>query len=276
MNGLATIDPASPLALVGAGKMGGALLSGWLERGLDPQAVVVIDPAPPEDSAAMLSLAGIVPRAAVPEGVTAKVVVVAVKPQIMGKVLPGLRPLLGPETVVLSIAAGTTLTSLEAGLGAAAIVRSIPNTPAQIGRGITGAVANPRVDAAAKTLVTGLLEAVGAVVWVDRESDIDAVTAVSGSGPAYVFLLAECLAEAAAALGLPAELAGRLARATVEGAGELLYRSELSPAELRRNVTSPNGTTAAALSVLMAEDGLGPLMTRAVAAARKRSEELSA
>ena len=276
MNGLATIDPASPLALVGAGKMGGALLSGWLERGLDPQAVVVIDPAPPEDSAAMLSLAGIVPRAAVPEGVTAKVVVVAVKPQIMGKVLPGLRPLLGPETVVLSIAAGTTLASLEAGLGAVAIVRSIPNTPAQIGRGITGAVANPRVDAAAKTLVTGLLEAVGAVVWVDRESDIDAVTAVSGSGPAYVFLLAECLAEAAAALGLPADLAGRLARATVEGAGELLYRSELSPAELRQNVTSPNGTTAAALSVLMAEDGLGPLMTRAVAAARKRSEELSA
>jgi len=275
MNGLATIDPSAPLVLVGAGKMGGALLSGWLERGLDPTAVVVIDPAPPEDSIAMLSLAGIVPRAAVPEGVAAKVVVVAVKPQIIGKVLPGLRPLLGPGTIVLSIAAGTTLASLEAGLGPVAIVRSIPNTPAQIGRGITGAVANSLVDAAAQALVTGLLEAVGAVVWVDREADIDAVTAVSGSGPAYVFLLAECLAEAAAALGLPAELAARLARATVEGAGELLHRSELSPAELRKNVTSPNGTTAAALSVLMAEDGLGPLMRRAVAAARKRSEELS-
>ncbi|HMN84545.1 MAG TPA: pyrroline-5-carboxylate reductase [Bauldia sp.] len=269
-------SPAAPLALVGAGKMGGAMLSGWLERGLDPAAVVVVDPAPPEDSAAMLSLAGIVPRETVPEGVLARVIVVAVKPQIMGKVLPGLRPLVGPATVALSIAAGTTLASLEAGLGPIPIVRSIPNTPAQIGRGITGAFANTLVDHAARALVTDLLEAVGAVAWLDRESDIDAVTAVSGSGPAYVFHLAECLAEAAVSLGLSPELADRLARATVEGAGELLYRSELAPAELRRNVTSPNGTTAAALAVLTGEGGLAPLMTRAVAAARKRSEELSA
>ena len=276
MNGLERISPSSPLVLVGAGKMGGALLSGWLERGLDPNAALVIDPSPPPDSAAMLSLAGIVPHASVPAGMTARVLVVAVKPQIMSAVLPGLRPLVGTGTVALSIAAGTTLASLEAGLGPVPIVRSIPNTPAQIGRGITGAVANGRVDDAARALVGDLLAAVGAVAWLDREADIDVVTAVSGSGPAYVFLFAECLAEAARSLGLPAELSERLARATVEGAGELLYRSELSPAELRQNVTSPNGTTAAALSVLMAEDGLAGLMKRAVAAARKRSEELSA
>ncbi|KAB2870396.1 MAG: pyrroline-5-carboxylate reductase [Bauldia sp.] len=276
MNGLERISPSSPLVLVGAGKMGGALLSGWLERGLDPNAALVIDPSPPPDSAAMLSLAGIVPHASVPAGMTARVLVVAVKPQIMSAVLPGLRPLVGTGTVALSIAAGTTLASLEAGLGPVPIVRSIPNTPAQIGRGITGAVANGRVDDAARALVGDLLDAVGAVAWLDREADIDVVTAVSGSGPAYVFLFAECLAEAARSLGLPAELSERLARATVEGAGELLYRSELSPAELRQNVTSPNGTTAAALSVLMAEDGLAGLMKRAVAAARKRSEELSA
>lgn len=276
MNGLERISPSSPLVLVGAGKMGGALLSGWLERGLDPNAALVIDPSPPPDSAAMLSLAGIVPHASVPAGMTARVLVVAVKPQIMSAVLPGLRPLVGTGTVALSIAAGTTLASLEAGLGPVPIVRSIPNTPAQIGRGITGAVANGRVDDAARALVGDLLDAVGAAAWLDREADIDVVTAVSGSGPAYVFLFAECLAEAARSLGLPAELSERLARATVEGAGELLYRSELSPAELRQNVTSPNGTTAAALSVLMAEDGLAGLMKRAVAAARKRSEELSA
>jgi pyrroline-5-carboxylate reductase len=189
--------------------------------------------------------------------------------------LPGLRPLIGKDTVALSIAAGTTLASLEAGLGKIGIVRSIPNTPAQVGRGITAAVANPRVTAGARALVTVLLEAVGEVVWVADEALIDAVTAVSGSGPAYVFLLAECLAEAAVALGLAPDVAAKLARATVTGAGELLHRSELSPAELRKNVTSPNGTTAAALAILMGEDGLAPLMTRAVAAARKRSEELS-
>jgi pyrroline-5-carboxylate reductase len=164
---------------------------------------------------------------------------------------------------------------LEAGLGPTAIVRAMPNTPAQIGRGITAAVANPRVTPAAKALVTALLEAVGEVVWVEDEALIDAVTAVSGSGPAYVFLLAECLAEAGVEAGLPPEIAARLARATVAGAGELLNRSELPHYQLRRNVTSPGGTTAAALEVLMGEDGLGPLMRRAVVAATKRSRELS-
>jgi pyrroline-5-carboxylate reductase len=267
-------SPSQPLALVGAGKMGGALLAGWLERGLDPKSVVVVDPSPPLDSAAMLVEAGIA-CAALPPNVVARVIVVAVKPQIIAGVLPDLRRMIGPGTVVLSIAAGATLAGLEAGLGQGAIVRSIPNTPAQVGRGATAAIANPRVDASGKALVTTLLEAVGVVAWVDDEALIDAATAVSGSGPAYVFLLAECLTEAAMAEGLPPELAALLARATVTGAGELLRRSELAPAELRRNVTSPNGTTAAALAILMSQDGLAPLMRKAVAAARRRSQELS-
>jgi len=267
-------SPSQPLALVGAGKMGGALVAGWLERGLDPLAVVVVDPSPPPDSAAILAKAGIA-SAPAPPNVVARVIVVAVKPQIIGGVLPDLRRMIGPATVVLSIAAGATLANLEAGLGPAAIVRSIPNTPAQVGRGATAAIANLRVDAAGKALVTALLEAVGVVAWVDDEALIDVATAVSGSGPAYVFLLAECLAEAAAAEGLPPELAARLARATVSGAGELLQQSRLSPAELRKNVTSPNGTTAAALAILMSASGLAPLMRQAVAAARQRSRELS-
>ena len=261
-------SPSQPLALVGAGKMGGALVAGWLERGLDPLAVVVVDPSPPPDSAAILAKAGIA-SAPAPPNIVARVIVVAVKPQIIGGVLPDLRRMIGPATVVLSIAAGATLANLEAGLGPAAIVRSIPNTPAQVGRGATAAIANLRVDAAGKALVTALLEAVGVVAWVDDEALIDVATAVSGSGPAYVFLLAECLE------GLPPELAARLARATVSGAGELLQQSRLSPAELRKNVTSPNGTTAAALAILMSDSGLAPLMRQAVAAARQRSRELS-
>jgi pyrroline-5-carboxylate reductase len=274
-NSLSSFSAASPLVLVGAGKMGGALLSGWLDRGLNPQAVVVADPSPPADTGEILKRAGIVAQAAPPAGVTARVIVVAVKPQIIASVLPALRAMFGPQTVALSIAAGATLANLEAGLGPVAIVRSIPNTPAMVGRGITGAIANPRVDPAQRALVEALLKAAGEVAWVDREGLIDAVTAVSGSGPAYVFLLAEVLAQAAEATGLPPDLAARLARATVTGAGELLYRSDLPPEQLRKNVTSPNGTTAAALAVLMGEGGFGPLMVRAVAAARKRSEELS-
>ena len=268
-------SPKSPLVLVGAGKMGAALLKGWLDGGLDPKAVVVVDPAPPADSAAVLAAGGIHPRPSAPDDVKAQVIVVAVKPQIIASVLPALRPLVGPGTVTLSIAAGTTLASLAAGIGESAIVRSIPNTPAQVGRGITAAVANGRVSGPGRALVDELLASVGEVVWVDDEDLINAVTAVSGSGPAYVFLLAECLAEAGVAAGLDAESAARLARATITGAGELLYRSDLPPDVLRKNVTSPKGTTEAALKVLMAEHGLSRLMTEAVAAAQKRSRELS-
>jgi pyrroline-5-carboxylate reductase len=271
---LSSLSPAAPLVLVGVGKMGGALLSGWLASGLDPKAVVAIDPAPPADTAAMLAAAGIAPRADVP-ALTARVVVVAVKPQMMAVVLPGLRPLIEPRTIVLSIAAGKTIASFTDVFGEVAVVRAMPNTPAQVGRGITAAVANPRATEDDRALVTTLLQAVGEVAWLDDEALIDAVTAISGSGPAYVFHFVECLAEAGERLGLSPELAARFARATVEGAGQLLHRSDLSPAELRKNVTSPGGTTAAALAVLAAEDGLAPLIAKAAAAAKRRSEELS-
>lgn len=271
----AVFSPKSPLALVGAGKMGSALMAGWLDQGLDPGAALVFDPAPPPGAHELLNGAGVAVAERPSQGQTAAAIVIAVKPQIINDVLPTLRPLLGRETVCLSIAAGPTLANLEAGLGPSSIVRSMPNTPAQVGRGITAAVANSRVQPAQKALVTELLEAVGEVVWVDDEAHIDAVTAVSGSGPAYVFLLAECLAEAGIDAGLPPEVADQLARATVVGAGELLRRSELPHHQLRKNVTSPGGTTAAALDILMSEEGMGMLMARAVAAAKKRSQDLS-
>lgn len=255
--------------------MGGALLAGWLEGGLDPRAVIVVDPAPPDDSRAFLERAGVTVDEKLRSGTSALAIVVAVKPQMMAAVLPTLRPLVGSGTIAVSIAAGTTLANLESGLGPMAAVRSMPNTPAQVGRGITAAVANGRVGVDGKGLVTSLLEAVGDVVWLDDEALIDAVTAVSGSGPAYVFLLAECLAEAGVEAGLPPDIAAQLARATVAGSGELLRRSDLPAGQLRKNVTSPGGTTAAALEILMGEGGLAPLLKRAVAAARKRSEELS-
>ena len=264
-----------PLVLVGAGKMGGALLRGWLDRGLDPKAVVVVDPSPPADSAAYLASVKIRPVAAVPAGLSAKVVLVAVKPQVIGDVLPGLRSLIGRGTTVLSIAAGATLRNLKKGLGDAAIVRSIPNTPAQVGRGVTAAIANEKVGRAARKLIDELLSAVGDVVWVEKEALIDSATAVSGSGPAYVFHVVEALAAAGVAAGLEPEAAMRLARGTVVGAGELLHRSDLPAEVLRRNVTSPHGTTEAALKVLMGRGGLTPLMKKAVAAARKRSRELA-
>jgi len=203
-------------------------------------------------------------------------IVLAVKPQIAAEVAPQLAPLVKPKTVVISIMAGKTIAFLERALPAfAAIVRAMPNLPASIGRGITVAVANKRVDGIARTLADDLLAAVGSVEWIDDERLLDAVTAVSGSGPAYVFLLAESLAKAGAAAGLPANLAARLAQATVAGAGELMHRSDLDAAKLRENVTSAGGTTAAALEVLMAADGLDPLLKKAIAAAARRSRELA-
>jgi pyrroline-5-carboxylate reductase len=202
-------------------------------------------------------------------------VVVAVKPQVAPEVMPALAPFVGAATVVVSIMAGRTLKFLADVLPGAALVRAMPNTPAAIGRGITVAVGNARVSDAQRALVDALLSAVGAVEWVADEALMDAVTALSGSGPAYVFLLAETMAQAGAAVGLPPALAATLARATVAGAGELLHRSPLDAATLRQNVTSPGGTTAAALDVLMAKEGLAPLMRRAIAAATARSRELA-
>ena len=272
------LEIGGALILIGAGKMGSALLAGWLERGLDPKTIFVQDPGPSDE---LISLqrrkhfdvgaeASSLPSAPA-------VMVLAVKPQIMDDVLPFLAPLVARSTVTLSIAAGRTLASMERHLGGgAAIVRAMPNTPASIGRGITVACANANVTPAQKTKCDELLQAAGGVAWTKEEATLDPVTAVSGSGPAYVFLLAECLEEAGVQAGLDRRLARRLARETVSGAGELLRRSEMPAAELRKNVTSPGGTTAAALEVLMGgEDGLKQLLIRAVNAATERSRELS-
>lgn len=261
-----------PVALVGAGKMGGAMLEGWLSLGLDPNAAIVIEPAP---SAEVAALAGRGLALNPARHARVQVVVLAVKPQVAGEVVPSVAAMVGSETVVVSIMAGKTLGFLEGALPGAAIVRAMPNTPAAVGRGITVAVPNTRVNAAQRRLAHDLLAATGAVEWVADEALMDAVTAVSGSGPAYVFYLAEALTKAGIAAGLPAALAATLARATVAGSGELLHRSPYDPGTLRQNVTSPGGTTAAALEVLMAPDGLESLMTRAVAAATKRSRELA-
>lgn len=267
-------DFSGLLVLVGAGKMGGALLEGWLRFGLDPKRVVVLEPQPAPQIA---SLANDGVRLNPDPRTLADVsaLVVAIKPQIAAEALPPLKSMIGASTVAVSIMAGRTLDSIAGALNTpCALVRAMPNTPAAIGRGITVAV--PRgADAAQRNLADRLLAATGSVEWTDDEALMDAVTAVSGSGPAYVFLLAEALAEAGVASGLPPLLAAKLARETVAGSGELLHRSALDAAALRQNVTSPGGTTAAALEVLMGKDGLVALMTKAVAAATKRSRELA-
>lgn len=268
------LDDIGLLALVGAGKMGGAMLEGWLALGLDPRNVVVVEPQPSDDLAA-LAMKGIALNPLPGAVSNIATVILAVKPQVAADVLPRVAAMTGAGTLVVSIMAGKTLAFLQSFLPNAAIVRAMPNTPAAIGRGITVAVPNAKVTSAEKERATRLLAASGAVEWIADEDLMDAVTAVSGSGPAYVFLLAETLAKAGVAAGLPAPLAAKLARETVAGSGELLHRSPLDPATLRRNVTSPAGTTAAALSVLMAADGFEPLMRAAVAEATRRSKELA-
>jgi pyrroline-5-carboxylate reductase len=271
-----TFTVQGPLLLAGAGKMGGAILSGLLARGLDARSVIVQDPDPAKAVADLLADNGIdvlpfIDELTQPPGV----ILLAVKPQLMDEVLPPLAKLAGPQTLLLSIAAGRRIASFEKYLPGGAVVRAMPNTPASIGRGITAAVANRYVTPVQRALADDLLSAVGKVVWVDDEALLDAITAVSGSGPAYVFLLAECLAEAGRAAGLDARLAEELARATVSGSAALLEASDLSAAELRKNVTSPGGTTAAALEILGGEDGMQKLMTAAVAAATKRGRDLA-
>lgn len=255
--------------------MGGALLAGWLAKGAHGP-FVAVEP----NQAAVAGFAGrpgvtLVARPEqIPDGFAPDVVLVALKPQTIDANLPAYRRF--ARALFVSIAAGKTLGAFARLLGAdTAVVRTIPNTPAQLGRGITVACANAHVTPAQRARAQQLLEAVGEVGWVEDESLIDAATAVSGSGPAYVFLLAECLAAAGAAQGLPPTLAARLARATVAGSGELLHQSSEPPEALRAAVTSPAGTTAAALAILMADDGLRALMTRAVDAATKRSQELA-
>ncbi len=263
------------LVLLGCGKMGSAMLAGWLAGGLRGESVHVIDPQP-SDWVQGLAREGLHLNGALPS--SPAIAVVAVKPQTMGDALPRLQALGGAETVFLSIAAGTPIAAFERALGETTpIIRAMPNTPAAVGHGITALVGNARVDETALQLAETLLGAVGETVRLDDESQIDAVTAVSGSGPAYVFHMIECMARAGAAEGLPADLALRLALVTVAGAGDLAEKADEGPDQLRVNVTSPGGTTAAALAILMDEQGgLPPLMGRAVAAAAARSRELAA
>jgi len=264
---------SGPIVLAGAGKMGGAMLSGWLAQGLDANHVGVIEPHPSDDIRA-LAAKGIGLNPSLKEIGAAATLVVALKPQMFREAGPMLKSFTGPATLVVSIMAGATIASIEQVCGGM-VVRAMPNTPAAIGRGITVAVAANRVSPAQRAIADALLRATGSVEWIDDEGLMDAVTAVSGSGPAYIFLLAEELARAGVEAGLPLALATRLARETVAGSGELLHRSELASATLRQNVTSPGGTTAAALEVLMGKDGMQSLLTRAVAAATRRSKELA-
>jgi pyrroline-5-carboxylate reductase len=266
-------DIQGTLVLAGAGKMGGAMLSGWLAQGLDARNLCVIEPAASEAIGALVAKG--VRLNPSPEQIgAAATLVVALKPQTFGEAGTMLKSFAGPATLVVSIMAGTPIAAIERVCGGA-VVRAMPNTPAAIGRGITVAVAAKGVSAVQRAVADALLRATGSVEWIDDESLMDAVTAVSGSGPAYVFLLAEELARAGVEAGLPADLATKLARETVAGAGELLHRSETPSATLRQNVTSPGGTTAAALEVLMGPDGLQSVLMRAVAAATRRSKELA-
>jgi pyrroline-5-carboxylate reductase len=264
------------IVLVGCGKMGSALLRGWI-AGAAASRFDVVEPAgAPRELAGATGVSWHGSPEELPSEPAPDAVVFAVKPQIADAVLPGYRRWAGPSTLFLSIVAGKTIAGMIRHLGPAALVRTMPNTPAAIGRGITVACANPRVTPGQRRLCDELLAAAGEIAWVEDEALLDAVTAVSGSGPAYVFLLIEALAQAAEAVGLPPNLALQLARSTVAGSGELArLSSDESPAQLRENVTSPGGTTRAALDVLMAEDGLVALIGRAVAAAAARSRELA-
>ncbi|KQQ61399.1 MULTISPECIES: pyrroline-5-carboxylate reductase [Rhizobium/Agrobacterium group] len=266
---------SGPLVLIGAGNMGGALLSGWLEKGITGSSILVVDPGPSDIMMRRITESGATHLTEAPRDTVAGILFLAIKPQLMDTILPALKTLVGPQTIVVSIAAGKTLAGIEASLGKSAAIRAMPNTPAMIGRGVTGAYANEAVSEQQRSLVETLLKVSGPVEWVPTEADIDAVTALSGSGPAYVFYLVECMAEAGRKAGLQADLAMRLARETVAGAGELLHQSPEDASRLRKNVTSPGGTTAAALSVLMADNGMQPLFDKAIAAAKKRAEELA-
>jgi len=251
------------------------MLDGWIARELAPTRIVVIEPQPGKAVQA-LARRGLKLNPKGKIAAAAAAIVIAVKPQSAPDAVPPLRPYVGKTTLVLSIMAGRTIGFLEKSLPPnTAIVRAMPNTPASIGRGISVAVGNAKVSARQRKLAGHLLAAIGKVEWASDETLMDAVTALSGSGPAYVFLLAEAMTKAGIAAGLPADLASRLARETVAGSGELLHRSTLDAATLRQNVTSPGGTTAAALEVLMGPGGFDELLTKAIVAATRRSRQLA-
>jgi pyrroline-5-carboxylate reductase len=262
------------IVLVGAGRMGAALAAGWLRRGLNPHSMTILEPNPSTELKELAASRGIALNA---PAAPPDVLVLAVKPQALDAAAPEVAPLISAHTLVISIIAGKRIADIRSRAPAArAIVRAMPNTPAAVGYGVTAAFASEEATADQKQWSETLLSAVGAFHWLSGEGDIDSVTAISGSGPAYVFALTEALAAAAERLGLPAELAMSLARGTVEGAAELMRCEPTTPPSLlRQNVPSPGGTTAAALAVLQAEDGIDDLMARATAAARRRAEELA-
>ncbi len=271
------LDLGGPLILVGCGKMGAALLEGWLTRGASARDITVVEPR--AESAAPFVARGLAHVSSLnefPAGKAPAVIVLAVKPQQMDAAIGAGAAVAGPGTLVLSIAAGRTIGTFEGRFGAAAaIVRAMPNTPAAVGRGMSVLCANAAVSSGQRALAGALMAAVGEVAWTGDEALLDAVTAVSGGGPAYVFLLIECLARAGVEAGLPEVLSMRIARATVAGSGELIRQSDLPASKLREHVTSPAGTTLEALQVLMAPDGLQALMDRAIAAATRRARELA-
>ncbi|PPD13743.1 MAG: pyrroline-5-carboxylate reductase [Methylobacterium sp.] len=264
-----------PLLIYGCGKMGGAMLKGALAGGWPASRITVVEPHPAAELLTLQREAGFALNPAEPA--LAGLMLISIKPQMLDTAAEGLSRCLDAQSVVVSIMAGKSITDMERRLPQVTrFVRAMPNTPAAIGRGITGAYATEALSETDRAAVTRLLETTGRLEWVASEALIDAVTAVSGSGPAYVFHMVEALAKAGETLGLEPGMAARLARATIEGAGELLFQeAETSPAQLRQNVTSPGGTTAAALEVLMGENGLTPLMTRAVAAAEARARALA-
>jgi pyrroline-5-carboxylate reductase len=269
----------SSLALVGAGKMGSAMLEGWMARGLDPDQTMVFDPQPSREILAYCQGNRIKINPNMREIEPPQVLVLATKPQTLDAAAPSVAKVIGPSTLVVSVLAGKTLADLKRVLpNARAIVRAMPNLPVSVRRGVTAVVGNDGLFDYQRHLTQGLFDALGHTEWVTKEGHLDAVTALSGSGPAYVFHLTECLAQAGVEAGLPMEIAERLARATVVGAGELMHQTDLPAGKLRHNVTSPGGTTAAALAVLTGESGeasLSGLMREAVLAAKRRAEELA-
>lgn len=279
MSKLSVISQENPILLIGCGKMGSAMLSGWLDQGIDQQAMLIVDPylegiknSFPELSKNQLHET----IATLPKKITPSFVIMAVKPQMMDQALGELKSRELSSAVILSVAAGKTIFSFADQLGKEqAIIRAMPNTPAAIGKGITVCCANELVSQNHKEVCTKLLETVGAVEWIDDETLMDSVTALSGSGPAYVFYLVEAMAAAGESIGLPGELSKKLARQTVSGAGALLDVSDEKASKLRENVTSPGGTTAAALDVLMSDEGLAKILRRAMIEAKNRSKELA-
>ncbi|MGH1418816.1 MAG: pyrroline-5-carboxylate reductase [Hyphomicrobiaceae bacterium] len=267
-----------PFVMIGAGKMGGAILKGLLAAGLDPADVVVQDPKPPADMAEFLAQHAIKPVVEIKDlAMPPAVIMTAVKPQVMDVVFPPAGKLAGPNTIVLSVAAGRSIASFETHVAkGVCVVRAMPNTPAAVGEGMTVCCGNDAMTQEQKTACTTLLQSIGKVGWVETEVLIDAVTGVSGSGPAYVFWLAECMAAAGIEAGLDEDLAVELARQTVAGSGVLMAKTSQSATDLRKAVTSPGGTTEAALAVLMREpNGLRDLMVEAVARAKKRGQDLA-